>query len=69
MSVKPLRYWLGRLCAKNEFHGFRLYVEKVIVHEDEVEVILNLVPFFYRKNFTEQVHVISRKSLSEGKGV
>ena len=45
-----------------------LYVEKVIVHEDEVEVILNLVPFFYRKNFTEQVHVISRKSLSERKG-
>ena len=45
-----------------------LYVEKVIVHEDEVEVILNLVPFFYRKNFTEQVHVISRKSLSEPKG-
>ena len=45
-----------------------LYVEKVIVHEDEVEVILNLVPFFYRKNFTAQVHVISRKSLSERKG-
>jgi len=40
-----------------------LYVEKIIVYEDEIEVILNLVPLFYRKDFTRQVYKISRKKL------
>ena len=44
-----------------------LYLEKIIVHEDEVEVILNLVPIFYRHSFTRQVHVIKRKELREKK--
>ena len=38
-----------------------------LVHEDEVEVILNLVPIFYRHSFTRQVHVIKRKELREKK--
>ncbi|MBO6178460.1 MAG: recombinase family protein, partial [Selenomonadaceae bacterium] len=42
-----------------------LYVEKIIVHEDEIEVILNLVPLFYRHSFTRQVSKISRKDLKE----
>ena len=40
-----------------------LYVEKVIVHEDEVEVILNLVPILYRQGFTEQVYTVTRLDL------
>jgi len=40
-----------------------MYVEKIIVYEDEIEVILNLVPLFYRKDFTRQVYKISRKKL------
>ena len=40
-----------------------LYVEKVIVHEDEVEVILNLVPLLYRQKFTDAVRRISRQLL------
>ncbi len=40
-----------------------LYVEKVIVHEDEVEVILNLVPLLYRQKFTDAVWRISRELL------
>ncbi len=42
-----------------------LYVEKVIVNEDEIQVILNLVPLFYRKSFTEQSYAISRGELKE----
>ena len=42
-----------------------LYVEKVIVNEDEIQVILNLVPLFYRKTFTEQSHEISRDDLKD----
>lgn len=44
-----------------------LYVEKIIVHKDEVEVILNLVPILYRHSFTRQIHVVSRKELREKK--
>lgn len=40
-----------------------MYVEKIIVYEDEIEVILNLVPLFYRKSFTRQVYRITRKEL------
>ncbi len=40
-----------------------LYVEKVIVHEGEVEVILNLVPLFYRQDFTEQIYTVNRVEL------
>ena len=42
-----------------------LYVEKVIVNEDEIQVILNLVPLFYRKTFTEQSHEISWDDLKD----
>lgn len=42
-----------------------LYVEKVIVNEDEIQVILNLVPLFYRQKFTDDVRHISRKMLRE----
>ena len=42
-----------------------MYVEKIIVYEDENEVILNLVPLFYRKDFTRQVYKISRKKLMQ----
>ena len=44
-----------------------LYVEKIIVHEDEVELILNLVPILYRHDFTRQVYVIHRKELQRKK--
>ncbi|MBQ9376553.1 MAG: hypothetical protein IJU05_01960, partial [Schwartzia sp.] len=42
-----------------------LYVEKVIVNEDEIQVILNLVPLFYRQKFTDDVRHISREMLRE----
>lgn len=42
-----------------------LYVEKVIVYEDEIQLILNLVPSFYRHDFTRNLHVISRKDLRD----
>ena len=42
-----------------------LYVEKVIVYEDEIQLILNLVPSFYRHDFTRKLHVISRKDLRD----
>ena len=44
-----------------------LYVEKVIVYEDEVEVILNLVSFIYRRDFTRKVIRINRKNLKRCK--
>ena len=40
-----------------------LYVEKIIVHANEVEVILNLVPFAYRRSFTRYQRRIDRKEL------
>lgn len=40
-----------------------LYVEKVLVYEDEIQVILNLVPFFYRHDFTQEVRCIRRNRL------
>lgn len=40
-----------------------LYVEKVIVYENEVEVILNLVPLFYRHEFTNRSIKIHRDDL------
>ena len=40
-----------------------LYVEKVLVYEDEIQVILNLVPFFYRHDFTQEVRRIRRDRL------
>ncbi len=45
-----------------------LYVEKVIVNEDEIQVILNLVPLFYRQSFTNDLRRISRKKLREKYG-
>ena len=45
-----------------------LYVEKVIVNEDEIQVILNLVPLFYRQSFTNDLWLISRKKLREKYG-
>lgn len=45
-----------------------LYVEKVIVNEDEIQVILNLVPLFYRQSFTNDLRLISRKKLREKYG-
>ena len=45
-----------------------LYVEKVIVNEDEIQVILNLVPLFYRQSFTNDLRCISRKKLREKYG-
>ncbi len=45
-----------------------LYVEKVIVHEDEVEVILNLVPLLYRQNFTNDTRKIKRNRLRDDYG-
>lgn len=45
-----------------------LYVEKVIVNEDEIQVILNLVPLFYRQSFTNDLRIISRKKLREKYG-
>ena len=40
-----------------------LFVEKVLVYEDEIQVILNLVPFFYRHDFTQEVRRIRRSRL------
>ena len=40
-----------------------LYVEKIIVHANEVEIILNLVPFAYRRSFTRYQRRIDRKEL------
>ena len=40
-----------------------IYVEKIIVHSDEVEVILNLVPFVYRRDFTRYQRRLHRKEL------
>ena len=40
-----------------------LYVEKVLVFEDEIQVILNFVPFFYRHDFTQEVRHIQRNRL------
>lgn len=45
-----------------------LYVEKVIVNEDEIQVILNLVPLFYRQSFTNDLRRISRRQLRERYG-
>lgn len=45
-----------------------LYVEKVIVNEDEIQVILNLVPLFYRQSFTNDLRRISREKLREKYG-
>lgn len=42
-----------------------LYVEKIIVHKDQVEVILNLVSYVYRKAFTQMIYYMSRKELHE----
>jgi len=40
-----------------------LYVEKIIVYEDEVEVILNLVPFVYRHDFSAIHRRVNRYAL------
>lgn len=40
-----------------------LYVEKIIVFEDEVEVILNLVPFVYRHEFSAIHRRVNRYAL------
>jgi site-specific DNA recombinase len=45
-----------------------LYVEKVLVYEDEIQVILNLVPSFYRHDFTKKVYTISRDELRHFQG-
>ena len=39
------------------------FVEKIIVHEDEVEVILNLVSFVYRRTFTRETQKVTRRQL------
>lgn len=39
------------------------FVEKIIVHGDEVEVILNLVSFLYRRAFTRDVQTVTRRQL------
>lgn len=39
------------------------FVEKIIVHEDEVEVILNLVAFVYRRPFTRETQKVTRRQL------
>ncbi|MBR3721610.1 MAG: recombinase family protein [Selenomonadaceae bacterium] len=44
-----------------------LYVEKVIVYEDEVEVILNLVSFIYRRDFTRKIIKIKREYIKRCK--
>ena len=41
-----------------------LYVEKIIVNEDEVQVILNFVPFVYRQDFTGESYFIKRSELT-----
>ena len=42
-----------------------LYIEKVIVFEDEIQVILNLVSSICRIDFPREVSTISRRELSE----
>ncbi len=42
-----------------------LYVERVIVNQDQIEVILNLVPSFYKHDFTREVYDTTRKKLRE----
>ena len=44
-----------------------LYVEKVIVYENEVEVILTLVPLFYRHEFTNRSIKIHRDDLKNSR--
>lgn len=41
-----------------------LYVEKIIINEDEVQVILNFVPFVYRQEFSGEVFTITRLKLA-----
>ena len=40
-----------------------LYVERIIVHQDQVEVILNLVSFIYRQEFTKIIYSVDRQAL------
>ncbi len=40
-----------------------LCVEKVVVYEDEVQVILNLVPAMYKKKFAQEIEVTNRDDL------
>ena len=42
-----------------------MFVEKITVYQDEVEVVLNLVSFVYRQDFTQMRKVIDRDSLKE----
>ena len=42
-----------------------MYVEKIIVYEDEVEIILNLIPFIYQKIFSRYKKYINRKGLRD----
>lgn len=46
-----------------------LYVEKVIVYEGEIQVILNLVPSFYRHDFTRDVRRVYRNKLKPCKRI
>ena len=46
-----------------------LYVEKVVVYEGEIQVILNLVPSFYRHNFTQDVRRVYRNKLKSCKRI
>lgn len=37
-----------------------MFVDKVVVHEDRVEVIFNAVPFYYRKKYPKLRFYINR---------